>query len=166
MPQGRHDVDAEGLVLQRLRFGHEVSLRPLYLRPLNRAARQPEACREEGGLLALAGGAAISFDTYFGACFEIQWRGATRIASLMLGIDATGSFALRLLRRSAQGETALLHDELFRDADGRFSVPVWRRRCRRRSRSPFARLLAPRPGVRKGGTAHARHESHCGARAP
>ncbi len=166
MPQGRHDVDAEGLVLQRLRFGHEVSLRPLYLRPLNRAARQPEACREEGGLLALAGGAAISFDTYFGACFEIQWRGAARIASLMLDIDATGSFALRLLRRSAQGETALLHDELFRDADGRFSVPVWRRRCRRRSRSPFARLLAPRPGVRKGGTAHARHESHCGARAP
>jgi hypothetical protein len=77
MPQGRHDVDAEGLVLQRLRFGHEVSLRPFYLRPLNRAARQPEACREEGGLLELAGGAAISFDTYIGACFRLVSSDAT-----------------------------------------------------------------------------------------
>ncbi len=74
--------------------------------------------------MLLADGATNFFDTYFGACFESQWRGVTRLASLLLGIDASGSFALRLRRRSAQGETVLLHDELFRDVDGRFSVSV------------------------------------------
>ncbi len=123
-PRASQPSGAEGLVLQRLRFDYAAPLRGLYVRPDNRTARLPAGCREEAGMLLLARNAAVSFDTYFGAFFESHWRGATSLASLELGLDISGSFALRVLRRSAHGETALLHDEILHDFDGRLSMPL------------------------------------------
>ncbi len=112
-----------GLVLQRLPLGRDVALRDLYLRTRDGSAF-PVNCRMDGALLVAEHGAALSFDTYFGAFFEQAWRGPTMLRSLMLGLKASGSFALRILRRSAEGEEVVLHEEAVTDLDGWLSVPL------------------------------------------
>jgi galactofuranosylgalactofuranosylrhamnosyl-N-acetylglucosaminyl-diphospho-decaprenol beta-1,5/1,6-galactofuranosyltransferase len=113
---------AGGLVLQRLPLGRDTSLRELYIRAKNDRAAFPARCRVEGSHLVAARGAALSFDTYFGAFFERSWRGPTTLRSLALDLTASGSFALRVLRRSAEGEEVPLHEEVLTGFEGRLSV--------------------------------------------
>jgi hypothetical protein len=72
---------AEGLVLQRLPLGRHTSLRDLYVRAKDDTAAFPARCRIEEARLFAARGAALSFDTYFGAFFEQAWRGPTALRS-------------------------------------------------------------------------------------
>jgi len=116
--------NAEGLVLQRLPLGRDIALRDLYFRAKDSGNLFPAPCRVEGARLVVARGAAFSFDTYFGAFFERSWCGPTTLRSLALDLDISGSFALRILRRSAQGEEVLLHEEVTSGFAGRLSVPL------------------------------------------
>ncbi len=115
---------AEGLVLQRLPLGRHTSLRELYVRAKDDTAAFPARCRMEEARLLAAQGAALSFDTYFGAFFEQAWRGPTALRSLALDLRANGSFALRILRRAAWGEEVVLHEEVLTEHEGWLSVPL------------------------------------------
>jgi galactofuranosylgalactofuranosylrhamnosyl-N-acetylglucosaminyl-diphospho-decaprenol beta-1,5/1,6-galactofuranosyltransferase len=112
-----------GLVLQRLPLGRDVSLRDLYVRPKGDSAF-PVHCRMEGVRLVAERSTTLSFDTYFGAFFEQAWRGPTTLRSVVLRLKASGSFALRILRRSAEGEEMVLHEETATEFDGWLSVPL------------------------------------------
>ena len=118
----RGATKAGGLVLQRLPLAPSPALRDLYVRPLRGSI--PERIRVEGGALLLAPRAAVSFDTYFGAFFEPAWRGGTRLRSLTLVLRAKGSLALRVLRRNAEGEAHVLHEQHLPRADGAIEVPL------------------------------------------
>jgi galactofuranosylgalactofuranosylrhamnosyl-N-acetylglucosaminyl-diphospho-decaprenol beta-1,5/1,6-galactofuranosyltransferase len=120
----RPTTGAAGLVLQRLPLGRDVALRELYVRSADGETAFPARCRAEESRLVAARGAALSFDTYFGAFFEQAWRGPTALRSLALDLRASGSFALRVLRRSAEGEEAALHEEVLRGHEGWLSVPL------------------------------------------
>jgi len=115
---------AAGLVLQRLPLGRDVSLRALYLRGTGGGAAAAARCRAEGSTLVLPQGAALSFDTYVGAFFERAWRGPTTLRALSLDLRASGSLALRVLRRSAEGEEVALHEEVLAGFDGLLSIPL------------------------------------------
>ncbi|MBV8097078.1 MAG: glycosyltransferase [Acetobacteraceae bacterium] len=112
------------LVLQRLPLGRDIPLRDLYFRAKNERGASPWRCRLEGARLVVGSGAALSFDTYFGAFFERNWRGPTALRSLVLALRANGSFALRVLRRLAHGEELLLHEDVLTEFEGRLSLPI------------------------------------------
>jgi galactofuranosylgalactofuranosylrhamnosyl-N-acetylglucosaminyl-diphospho-decaprenol beta-1,5/1,6-galactofuranosyltransferase len=144
----RSAARATGLVLQRLHFGQDTSLRDLYLRAANDEASSPTGCRIEETRLLLARNAAVSFDTYFGAFFERSWRDPTSLASLVLDLYASGSFALRILRRTAHGEEVLLHEALLSGFKGRLSVPLPAPLISASGGRLFAEITALRGGCR------------------
>lgn len=113
-----------GLVLQRLPLDRDVSLRDLYARVTSRDPAVPARCRAEGGGLTVDRGVTLSFDTYFGAFFELHWRGATGLRSVVLDIQARGSFALRVCRRSPEGEETTLHEAVLLRSEGWLSIPL------------------------------------------
>lgn len=120
----RPPVSRQGLVLQRLPLARDLPLRTLFVRSENAAAGRMPNYRMQGGRLLAGRGAVLSFDTYFGAFFEQAWRGPTVLRSLTLDLCATGSFALRILRRLAWGEEIVLHEEVVRGFEGWISVPL------------------------------------------
>jgi galactofuranosylgalactofuranosylrhamnosyl-N-acetylglucosaminyl-diphospho-decaprenol beta-1,5/1,6-galactofuranosyltransferase len=118
----RATLEADSLVLQRLPLAPPLALRDLYVQPLRGGF--PATIRAEGSGLLLAPRTAVSFDTYFGAFFEPAWRDGTRLRSLTLVLRVTGSLALRVLRRNAEGEAHLLHEQRLPRADGTIEVPL------------------------------------------
>ncbi|MBP0495308.1 glycosyltransferase [Pararoseomonas indoligenes] len=97
-----------GLLLQRVVFDRAAALMPLYVRMLRQEREQPAPPRPEGGVLRIPRGATASFDTYFGAFFEHQWRAWTGLRGLSLELRASGRLLLRVLRRTPEGEDVLL----------------------------------------------------------
>ncbi|MGG5822772.1 glycosyltransferase [Falsiroseomonas sp. HW251] len=97
-----------GVVLQRLPLDRDVSVRPLYLRA--EGGLSPQGARVVDGRLVLSSGAAVSFDTYFGAYFEPAWRGPAGIGALVLDLEGQGRAVLRVVRRDATGRETALHE--------------------------------------------------------
>ena len=75
-----------------------------------------------GGTLHLEHGVTISFDTYFGALFEQQWRVYTLAGRFTLTLDLAGRALIRIWRRTAQGSRSLLHERLM-DGPGAIGLP-------------------------------------------
>ena len=105
---GRGD-DAAGTtqVLQRVLTDRTLALRPLYWRigrqgsegvgPID-AALSDEP--DQRGVVSLAPGTTLFFDTYFGAFFESHWRLNTGMRRLSLSVTVSGPCIVRVKRRS------------------------------------------------------------------
>jgi galactofuranosylgalactofuranosylrhamnosyl-N-acetylglucosaminyl-diphospho-decaprenol beta-1,5/1,6-galactofuranosyltransferase len=94
----------------------------LYLRA--RGGRTAERVQVQAGALRIPCGCTVSFDTYFNAFFEQPWRAHTRLGTVVLSVDAVGSFALRAFRRTLEGDDVLLEERVLADASGPVSVPL------------------------------------------
>ena len=96
---------APELTLQTLPLDRPTALRPLYWR----GPAEPAEANSPAGLL-IPTGATVSFDTYFGAFFEYQWRLYTRLRSLTLRLSLDGECRLRIWRRTPHAGSALLQE--------------------------------------------------------
>ena len=106
--EGRGEDAAEATqVLQRVLTDRTPALRPLYWRigrrdadgvgPID-AALSDEP--DQRGVISLAPGTTLFFDTYFGAFFESHWRLNTGMRRLSLSVTVSGPCLVRVKRRS------------------------------------------------------------------
>jgi len=102
-----------GMVLQTVLLDRPAVLRPLYWRsPGDRPAATDRLRLNDAGELVIPAGAAASFDTYFNAFFEYQWRLYTNLATLSLRLQVDGDAWLRVWRRFPHCGNTLLHEQL------------------------------------------------------
>lgn len=65
----------------------------------------------DSGVLRIAQGATVSFDTYFNALFERHWRLYTRAGALTLSVQVEGRALLRIWRRTPDTGRTLVHEQ-------------------------------------------------------
>ncbi len=110
VPSTQQDRTSGAVLLGRVLLDRSETLRPLYWREHRLPAQHlPGVVPMEGGL-CLQPGALASFDTYFNALFEHQWRLYTRIGPIALRLDLHGEALLRVWRRTPDAGCTLLHE--------------------------------------------------------
>lgn len=109
--QARSTRAAE-LTLQAVPLDRPAPLRPLYWRnPDGDAGNAGRSELDGRGALTIPIGTIVSFDTYFGAFFEYQWRLYTHLRTLTLRLTVEGEGWLRVWRRTPHAGKALLGEQ-------------------------------------------------------
>ena len=105
----------QGLVLQRVVFDRSASRMPLYARLHDDMLSRPLPASPRDGALRVPANCTASFDTYFSAFFEHQWRAWTALRGLVLDLHLSGEGVLRVFRRAPGAEDVLLHEQDFNE---------------------------------------------------
>ncbi len=104
------------LPLQRVIVDRRVSTRPLYWRVISTDLSHAVTLSE--GQLCMSPGTAVSFDAYFNACFEHQWRAYTTAAHISLSVQTDRPCLVRVFRAVATNPPVLLHEARLEQAGG------------------------------------------------
>ena len=121
---GRHDTEDQGrnapplpsvpgaegsgeagheITLQRVLLDRPVGLRALYWRLTPATGSTGPGGRVRADCISLEPGAVLSFDAYFNAFYEQNWRGHTALGTVFLNLDLHGTATLRVIRRISTG---------------------------------------------------------------
>ena len=100
------------LILQRVLLDRPTITRSLYWRVRSAMpAGAAPAIRCVAGALDIPAGSVVSFDTYFNAFFELQWRMHTVLSRLMLKVECDGRYHLQIKRQLA-GTSETVYEEM------------------------------------------------------